>query len=535
MRKKMRCARGVAGALLVLPVLLWGFNLAIKAQDADPPAKKAGQEGENTKEAALRLGIQNLKDKEFAAAEREFRRAIDLDPKDGNLYYFLGVVKNRRGQYRQALNALNRAAELKASNSGLQFELGWSYVKMGRWNQAIEALEAYAKEHPDRAQTYDFLGRAYMEKGEYTKAEDLLNKAMTLDTRLESTCRLYLMELERRKGNYVAAAGYLQQILQEAPESFASDVIRSTLGIARPTEIEVVRKTQVKLILSAGYDSNAAMAPDLDAALFESTGSKKGKHSEFFFLGLDVGRDLIRTREVNASAGLAVNATWNEHDFNDYDIIDNYAYIYYYRQLLEDIRIGIRGSDQYTFIGNDRFDDSFRNRLAMRPALVWRPADRVAVEFAYELAKFEFFLSLPEEADRDGHSHAASVVSYYNSLNSGVRLRLGAHYLWNYTQGEDYDYEALSFFAGAHIPLVLKVDADAYYRHIEENYSNPNSLSDSGRRRRDDIDVFSLQLSRPVHRNVSLFVRGDLILDESNIDVYEYDQERYSGGVMLRM
>ena len=61
-----------------------------------------------------------------------------------------------------------------------------------------------------------------------------------------------------------------------------------------------------------------------------------------------------------------------------------------------------------------------------------------------------------------------------------------------------------------------------------------NSFSPAGRftKRRDDGDLISVRLTRPINEMLSVYVRYDYNQNEGNIMFYQYDQHIWTAGII---
>jgi tetratricopeptide (TPR) repeat protein len=104
---------------------------------------KAGikQNKQNTL-AYYMLGQLQAQNKDYTAAEANFREVIKLEPKDGNGYYALGMALNGEGKYKEAAEQLQKATQLKKDFSPAILELGRSYVGLGDKENAQKQVDA---------------------------------------------------------------------------------------------------------------------------------------------------------------------------------------------------------------------------------------------------------------------------------------------------------------------------------------------------------------------------------------------------------
>lgn len=82
---------------------------------------------------------------DFSLAENYYARAAGLDPKEGQMYFFLGVTRIRLGRYQEAADALHQAMSLSPGIQGLHYNLGLALMKLGQTQEAREEFAAELK------------------------------------------------------------------------------------------------------------------------------------------------------------------------------------------------------------------------------------------------------------------------------------------------------------------------------------------------------------------------------------------------------
>jgi tetratricopeptide (TPR) repeat protein len=120
----------------------------------------------------------------YGQAERYYRRAIELAPRNGDLYNNLCWVYLSQGKkLKRAEGLIMRALELNPEHKGYYLDtLGAIYLKERRYREAIDVL-LEAVSYFDETQTdplgqvYRHLGLAYDGSGERSKAEEAFKKA----------------------------------------------------------------------------------------------------------------------------------------------------------------------------------------------------------------------------------------------------------------------------------------------------------------------------------------------------------------------
>ena len=156
-----------------------------RARDA---AKKALALDETDVEAHVALAIEEQwYEWDWAASEREFKRAIELKPDSGDAhgYYSWFLPPMRRND--EAVAEAERALRIDPISTGLNGNLGSVFVFTHQWDKAIEQLRAAIDLDLDHGYWFDycFLGRAYEQKGRLPEAIATFQRGLTLEGNTE--------------------------------------------------------------------------------------------------------------------------------------------------------------------------------------------------------------------------------------------------------------------------------------------------------------------------------------------------------------
>jgi tetratricopeptide (TPR) repeat protein len=176
---------------------------------------------------------------QWAEAEVEYKRALDLNPNNAAAHVGLANWLLCQGRIDEALTWAQRARELDPLGvSGVQ--TGWILLFARRYDEAIRELRSVLAVHPD----YDFalwaLGSALISKGQYEDAIPVLEKTVTMMERSPGTIgslataygyagrrtealRLINELKQRRQTSYVSAGAFIDPYLAlgDYDEAFA--------------------------------------------------------------------------------------------------------------------------------------------------------------------------------------------------------------------------------------------------------------------------------------------------------------------------
>ena len=154
-------------------ILSWYSPLPQKEahQKAREAALKALEIDDRLAEAHISLAfVKLLADWDWTSSEKEFKLAIELNPKyiTGHHWYaFYFLFRNR---FDDAIAEMNHALELDPFSLIINCDLGFMYYFARDYEKAIETLQKTLEMDPNFISAHSFMGRVYLQKSMYEEA-----------------------------------------------------------------------------------------------------------------------------------------------------------------------------------------------------------------------------------------------------------------------------------------------------------------------------------------------------------------------------
>ncbi len=172
---------------LAITYAVFGSNTASTGQEVSETRKKAKAAAlkaleldNNLAEAHAVLALSKIDDWDFAGAENDYKRAIELNPNFATAHQWYSELLARLGRHDEALVEINRAYELDPFSRAVNMELGLKYLDMRRYDEAVAQFKKLIETEPTYPLPYSFLGFMYAEKGMYEEAIALICKSNIL-------------------------------------------------------------------------------------------------------------------------------------------------------------------------------------------------------------------------------------------------------------------------------------------------------------------------------------------------------------------
>jgi tetratricopeptide (TPR) repeat protein len=127
-------------------------------------------------------GIALERAKEWGRAERDFRKALELNPEDPGVMNYLGYSYLDRGEnLTEARRLIEKAYEKNPTDGYIIDSLGWAMYVMGEFENAVIQLERAVESTPADATVNEHLGDAYWQVGRTNEARFQWERALTLE------------------------------------------------------------------------------------------------------------------------------------------------------------------------------------------------------------------------------------------------------------------------------------------------------------------------------------------------------------------
>ena len=118
-------------------------------------------------------------DWDWIGAEKEFKRAIVLNPRYAVAHEWYGTYFEMLGRYDESIAERKRAQELDPLSLIINFELGTAFYYGRDYDRAIEQFQKTLELDPNFPPVYPFLAAAYEQKGMYDQAVAGFQKGIT--------------------------------------------------------------------------------------------------------------------------------------------------------------------------------------------------------------------------------------------------------------------------------------------------------------------------------------------------------------------
>ena len=147
-------------------------EIGLPPEEAFPKARDAATRALDLDETlggahAVLAQVGFLWDWNWPAAEKEFKRAIELTPGDPEIHHMYAHYLGAMGRFSDALAESQRLLEIDPLSPASRNHLGWHYLYAHEFDKAIEQYKLVLAVDPNFAEAHRQLGEAYAEKGRF--------------------------------------------------------------------------------------------------------------------------------------------------------------------------------------------------------------------------------------------------------------------------------------------------------------------------------------------------------------------------------
>ncbi len=129
------------------------------------------------------LGVIYEQSWQWAEAEREFKRAIELNPNYATAFHWYATFLRNTGRTNEAVPLITRAQEIDPLSSVIHSEVAVIFLVQNNYQAAIETCLKIIELDPAFSNAYQYLGLSYFKVGRNAEALTTLEKAVELSKR----------------------------------------------------------------------------------------------------------------------------------------------------------------------------------------------------------------------------------------------------------------------------------------------------------------------------------------------------------------
>jgi len=167
---------------------------------------------------------------DWTAAEREYKRAIMLNPGNSNAHREYARFLRMMGRYDEAIEEIEKTQKIDPYNIDSYGEAIVNYTLLGDYEKTLEAFGKAEKLDPENPYVYQHLGRMYYKQGNYNKALEIFQEIKTTGIEEEDTRNFRFGYIYALAGRRDEAKKLLQKMINQKASAEYIAMIYGALG-----------------------------------------------------------------------------------------------------------------------------------------------------------------------------------------------------------------------------------------------------------------------------------------------------------------
>jgi urea transport system substrate-binding protein len=226
-------------------------------------AKKALELDDDLAEVHLAMGnVYMGQDYDWPAAEKEFRRALELKPKLELARDAYAQLLAFQGRFEESIAQQKQAMEITPNSPSLIADMSYLYYVQRRYDEAIDQCHKAIQIDPNFVVAHDYLGAAYLQKGQFREALDEFRKCRQLDDVPWYLARL--ASAEAAAGNQAEARSKLKELQELSKRRYVTPECHFLIYVALGDKDQAFAWLHKMYDVRSQYPLRLKVQPDFD-------------------------------------------------------------------------------------------------------------------------------------------------------------------------------------------------------------------------------------------------------------------------------
>lgn len=451
------------------------------------------------------LGVFSYESGEYEEAEKNLKKALELNPGHPPYNHYLGKTYLKMERYDGALELLTQAWADDPDMEGLKYDLAYGYFQLEYHARAAELFGQVAADDPNNVLAHYYGGISLYNENQYKEAIDYFLTAAKMSPTVRINGRYYAGLCYLKTGDVEKATKELEYVRDNAEsESLKKNSVQWLESIKNRTYKPYLFYAKI----GYQYDDNITYEP-LNVDIVTD--------ADDFYTSFDLlGRyNFVNRADWKLSAGY-YHYQRLHNDLDEYDLVESVPNISVKYQM-DPLMFGLNYYYYYYWLDYERY--LRRHRLI--PEISWNVNDYFTTRIAYSYYDNEHF-----QDDRyDGDNHEISLLFDYRHLVDEKEINLIGEigYEDNNADHPDEYYERVKvrgsiYFMG---PWQLRFRLSARYE--DKTYDYTDSFFNV--KREDDRYEGQVLISHRFYYDfLDIQTEYTFTKNDSNISYYDYER-----------
>jgi TolB-like protein/DNA-binding winged helix-turn-helix (wHTH) protein/Tfp pilus assembly protein PilF len=201
-------------------------------------------------------------DWDWPGAEREFQRAIELNPNYAAAHHWYGLYLTAMERFDEAMVEMKHAQELDPLSLIINTNVGWVFYFRRQYDQAIEQFRKTLEMDPNFTSAHVKLGWAYEQKGMY---EEAIGEFQTVLTRIGGDVLTELGHAYAVAGQRDEATKIIVELRERAKQPYVSPYLVATIYAGLGDKVQAFEWLEKSYKNRCGWLAWLKVDPKLDS------------------------------------------------------------------------------------------------------------------------------------------------------------------------------------------------------------------------------------------------------------------------------
>jgi len=540
------CEQFLLAAALLTPTLALGLPVSASA---DTPQAEA--------DVLVAQGVLAYDDRDYDNALAILKKALTYEAKHPRALYYTGLTYLALKQPADAVTALEAARQLQPSDPAITFQLGVAYFTAGRYDDATPLLEQAFTTDPSTENLGYYVGLGRYRQRDYKQAIDAFNATKTSDPNVQQLTRFYRGLALGVLGLSEQASAELRQLEATGTHlPFTGQALQIQQAIAAGRKTDETKRLRLQVSVGGFYSDNVAInprnpgtTPDANTNDLLRSLTSRSTTSPGVLGSLIADYSFYRDGPLEATVNYAFLQTANLSDgLNTFNIQSHLPGISgFYRGTVAEIpfQIAAQYTYNYIFLKDAGFMSAHSPTLtaSIVPPSFTLPLLGTVGNLTSVITRWQRkeFYREPVALDvrfsseqRDAYNNMYGFVHAFRFAQDKHIVRFGYQYDNEDATGPAFSYKGHRGQAGLQstLPiadLIFRYDYDMHFRDYKNTQTLFRDFSGQLSEREDTQQTHTAQLVYPFSDHWSITAQYQRMFNKSNVPLYDYVQNVYTG------
>ena len=195
-------------------------------------------------------------------AEKELRRATELNPNYATAYHWLGNVLASMQRGEEAVAAGRRAEELDPLSLIISADAGWNFINLRRYDEAISQSQRTLQLDPNFYYAHYLLGEGYYGKGMYKEAVQAMRKSIEINE--DPYAEALLVQALAKAGDRAGAVKLRNDLKAASTRRYIPNYLLAMASVAVGEKDEAIALLEKEITERGAYVAGIAYDPVMD-------------------------------------------------------------------------------------------------------------------------------------------------------------------------------------------------------------------------------------------------------------------------------